>query len=96
MRLTTTFAALMMTATSVFAQDVEMTDAERENFRAEVRAYLLENPEVLMEAIAVLENRQEQAEANRIDSTLEPGEIPADMLEGEGDEADAGEETAEG
>lgn len=65
MRLTTTFAALMMTATSVFAQDVEMTDAERENFRAEVRAYLLENPEVLMEAIAVLENRQEQAEANR-------------------------------
>ncbi|MEN8860133.1 50S ribosomal protein L9 [Qipengyuania flava] len=39
---------------------------------------------------------EEQAEANRIDSTLEPGEIPADMLEGEGDEADAGEETAEG
>ncbi|OAN81810.1 50S ribosomal protein L9 [Qipengyuania flava] len=39
---------------------------------------------------------EEQAEANRIDPTLEPGEIPADMLEGEGDEADAGEETAEG
>ncbi len=39
---------------------------------------------------------EEQAEANRIDSTLEPGEIPADMLEGDGDEADAGEETAEG
>jgi large subunit ribosomal protein L9 len=39
---------------------------------------------------------EEQAEANRIDSTLEPGEIPADMLESEGDEADAGEETAEG
>ena len=33
---------------------------------------------------------EEQAEANRIDSTLEPGEIPADMLEGEGDEAAAG------
>lgn len=39
---------------------------------------------------------EEQAEANRIDSTLEPGEIPADMLEGEGNEADADEETAEG
>ncbi|BBI21104.1 hypothetical protein EKJ_19510 [Qipengyuania flava] len=39
---------------------------------------------------------EEQAEASRIDSTLEPGEIPADMLEGEGDEAAAGEETAEG
>lgn len=36
----------------------EMTAAEREAFRAEVRAYLLENPEVLMEAIAVLEDRR--------------------------------------
>ena len=35
---------------------------------------------------------EEQAEATRIDPTLEPGEIPADMLEG-GDES---EETAEG
>jgi protein-disulfide isomerase len=38
-----------------------MTDAEREAFRAEVRAYLIENPEVLMEAIAVLDQRQQQA-----------------------------------
>jgi len=36
---------------------------------------------------------EEQAEANRIDSNLEPGEIPADMLE---DGADEGEETSEG
>lgn len=36
---------------------------------------------------------EEQAEANRIDSNLEPGEIPADMLE---DGADEGEEIAEG
>ncbi|MBX7481052.1 50S ribosomal protein L9 [Qipengyuania qiaonensis] len=36
---------------------------------------------------------EEQAEANRIDPTLEPGEIPADMLE---DAADANEEEAEG
>ena len=64
MRLTSTFAALMMTATSVFAQDA-MTDAERTEFRAEVRAYLLENPEVLMEAIGVLESRQAQAETMR-------------------------------
>ncbi|HEX9858396.1 MAG TPA: DsbA family protein [Paracoccaceae bacterium] len=38
-----------------------MTDAERAAFGAEVRAYLMENPEVLMEAIAVLEQRQQQA-----------------------------------
>lgn len=39
-----------------------MTEAERQDFRAEVRAYLLENPEVLMEAIAILEDRQGAAE----------------------------------
>lgn len=37
-----------------------MTNDERAAFRAEVRAYLLENPEVLMEAIAVLEQRQKE------------------------------------
>ena len=41
------------------AFDIEaMSEAERATFRAEIRAYLLENPEVLMEAIAVLEERQ--------------------------------------
>ncbi len=63
MRLTSTIAALLMTTTSVFAQG--LTDAERTDFRAEVRAYLLENPEVLMEAIAVLESRQAEAETTR-------------------------------
>lgn len=73
MRLTSTIAALLLTTTSVFAQnnapDADMTDAQRDTFRAEVRAYLLESPEVLMEAMAVLEDRQEQAEATR-DETL--------------------------
>jgi protein-disulfide isomerase len=40
-----------------------MTDAERDAFRAEVRSYLIENPEVLMEAISVLEKRQQDAQA---------------------------------
>ncbi|NDR56446.1 DsbA family protein [Aliiruegeria sabulilitoris] len=40
-----------------------MNDAEREAFRAEVRDYLLENPEIIMEAVAVLEQRQEDAQA---------------------------------
>ena len=43
----------------------DLSDAEREAFRAEVRAYLMENPEVLMEAIGVLEERQAAAEADR-------------------------------
>ena len=37
-----------------------MTEEEREAFRAEVRSYLLENPEVLTEAISVLESREQQ------------------------------------
>ncbi len=40
-----------------------MTDAEREIFRAEVRAYLLDEPEVILDAIQVLEQREAQSEA---------------------------------
>ncbi|SLN17675.1 DsbA family protein [Roseisalinus antarcticus] len=50
------------------ALDLEaMTDTERALFRQEVRAYLLDNPEVLMEAIGVLEQREaaQQADADR-------------------------------
>ena len=39
----------------------DMSHSERAEFRSEVRDYLLENPEVLMEAIAVLEQRQAEA-----------------------------------
>ena len=38
-----------------------MTDAERSAFRAEIREYLLENPEIIMEAVAILEQREQQA-----------------------------------
>ncbi|MCB1366586.1 MAG: thioredoxin domain-containing protein [Rhodobacteraceae bacterium] len=47
----------------------DMSDGERDAFRAEVRAYLLDNPEVLMEAIAVLEQRKQEQQANN-DSAL--------------------------
>lgn len=40
-----------------------MSAAERDALRAEIRAYLLENPEVIMEAVAVLEQRQSEAAA---------------------------------
>lgn len=39
-----------------------MTDAERALFRAEVRSYLMENPEVLMEAIGILQQREDAAQ----------------------------------
>ena len=56
--------------TPALASDLtDLSDGERAAFREEVRAYLLENPEVLMEAIAVLERRQ-AAEAVANDSAL--------------------------
>lgn len=52
-----TTALAMALAAPAFAQS-KLSDAERTDFRAEVRAYLMENPEVLMEAIGVLEDRR--------------------------------------
>ena len=40
-----------------------MTDKERAAFRAEIRAYLLDNPEVIFEAVDVYEKRQQAAQA---------------------------------
>lgn len=39
-----------------------MSDAERQAFRAEIRAYLLENPEIIIEAIDVLKQREAVAQ----------------------------------
>lgn len=65
-------ALCLATALPAAATDIDaMTDSEREAFRAEVRAYLLENPEVLMEAIAVLEERRIAESANAEVAMLE-------------------------
>ncbi len=60
------FLSLFMVLTTTFASAQtfsDMTDAETEAFGAAVRAYLLDNPEVIMEAVAVLEQRQQQEAA---------------------------------
>ncbi len=56
-------ATLSTLASPLVAQD--MTDAEREAFRAEVRAYLLDNPDVIVEAINLLEARQAEEARQR-------------------------------
>jgi protein-disulfide isomerase len=61
--------ALMLTALLPGSGWAEMTTEEREEFRAEVRAYLVENPEVLEEMIAVLEERK-RVEAVETDREL--------------------------
>ncbi len=54
-------AALFLTTDTARAFDITaMSDEERAAFRAEVRAYLLDNPEILLEVIQLLEQRQTQ------------------------------------
>ncbi len=63
MRLALGLAVLTLVAAPVFAFDpAAMTDAEREAFGAQVRAYLLEHPEVLIEVSDALQAKQEAAQ----------------------------------
>lgn len=67
----TLFAALLaMTALPAHALDLSaMTDAEKAAFGEAVKDYLMENPQVLVEAINKLEERQAATEAQN-DATL--------------------------
>ena len=61
-------AATLALANPAFADDdafdlQSMTPEQREAFGEAVRAYLLENPQVIMEAVAVLEERESQQQA---------------------------------
>lgn len=68
--------ALTLISTGAMATDVaSMSPQEREAFGAEVRSYLLENPEILEEAQAVLEERRAAAERER------DAQLVADNLE---------------
>lgn len=56
-------ATLLSAATPAIALDLNaMTPLEKEQFGQQVRAYLLENPEVLVEVFSALEQRQQVAE----------------------------------
>ncbi|MHA6344054.1 DsbA family protein [Roseivivax sp. CAU 1761] len=61
-------AAVALAAAPALAFEItDLSQAEREAFRAEVRDYLMENPEVILEAVEALEERQaaSQAEADK-------------------------------
>ncbi|UWR20955.1 DsbA family protein [Sulfitobacter sp. S190] len=69
-KLIATTALLSCVSLSTQAQSLKpMTDEERALFRAEVRSYLMQNPEVIMEAIDVLRANEAQAQA-QADLTL--------------------------
>jgi len=59
-------AAAVLAASPVLADGLtDMTDAERAAFREEVKAYLMENPDVIIEAMTVLQEREDAAAADR-------------------------------
>ena len=63
---------LTLAAPMAAAFDIDsMSDGERAAFRSEIRDYLLEHPEVLMEAISVLEERREQSAVARDSAAIE-------------------------
>lgn len=67
-----------------FAFDLEnMSDEERAAFQAEIRSYLLENPQVIMEAVAVLEERE--AEAQKAEDIALVRNNKAELFESETD-----------
>ena len=64
-------AVLTALAPPAVATDLnKMTSEERALFRAEIRSYLMEKPEVLIEAMQVLREREAQQEANRDEQML--------------------------
>lgn len=71
------FAAPALTALALIAGPAAAFDAanmsasERDAFRAEVRAYLLDNPEVIIEAVNMLEERKAQAQAQADDALVQ-------------------------
>lgn len=66
---TTALTLGLMAGTAGAADLTAMTDAERAAFRSEVRAYLMDNPEVILEAVNQLEERQAAAAA-QVDKQL--------------------------
>lgn len=67
-------------APPALAQDLDLqklTPEQREAFRAEVREYLLDNPEVIMEAVNALETKQAEQQAAADDQLVSSN---ADML----------------
>lgn len=48
----------------------ELSDAERAQFRAEVRAYLMDNPEVIMEAVELMQSREAEQQAQADESLV--------------------------
>jgi protein-disulfide isomerase len=63
-------AALSGAALLIAAGMIEIGEAPAPNIEAQTRAYLLDNPEVILDAIGRLEERQQAAEADELKTAL--------------------------
>jgi protein-disulfide isomerase len=57
-------AFALLTGPAGAADLTDLSDAERSAFRAEVRAYLMDNPEIIIEAVDLLKQRNAEAQAS--------------------------------
>lgn len=63
--------ALMAFSSPALAFDINaMSDTERDTFRGEIRSYLMDNPEVIVEVMDMLENRQAAQQAAHDDALV--------------------------
>lgn len=78
---TATALLLALGAPAAALDLASMSEEDRAAFRAEVRSYLLDNPEVLMEAIAILEQR-DQAAQDAADAAMVQANLDAILDDG--------------
>ena len=71
------FATFMAAGTICAAEDWSLSDADRDAFREEVRAYILDHPEVILEALQILEERRDAA---NVEAASERIEVAADLI----------------
>ena len=68
--LTTAVTALILQTIKIrnFAQ---ITEQERSVLHAEIRSYILENPKIIFEAVAIVRQREEEAQSNNDDQLVQ-------------------------
>jgi len=70
-RLTLVLTACLFASAALAGGLGDMTDAERLAFREEVKAFLLDNPEIIVEAMTVLQTREDAAATERDTALLQ-------------------------
>ncbi len=60
----------LLSGSNAIAQDADFSSAEEQRIKELTREYILENPEIIVEAVALLQSRQETASLEKQQQTL--------------------------